>query len=111
MKIVNLNLMEVNGLIWIGLFFTYLVFDILYVQYILCVSKLNAFQAANIGVIMYFLTAFGTIQYVSNFINIIPIIIGSWLGTYFTLKYEIRRKDKDKKKRAVKRPPKFHKLF
>ena len=102
---------NIDFLIWIGLFFTYLVFDVLYVWYILAVSKLNAFQAANIGVIMYFLTAFGTIQYVSNFINIIPIIIGSWLGTYFTLKYEIKRKDK---KRAAKlQPPKikFHKLF
>jgi hypothetical protein len=96
--------MEINFWIWLGLFFTYLVFDILYVQYILCVSKLNAFQAANISVIMYFLTAFGTVQYVDNFLNIIPIIIGSWLGTYVTLRYEIRRKNK---KKAVKLPPKI----
>jgi hypothetical protein len=87
---------EINIFIWIGLFVLYFIFDIVYVKYVLSVGKLNAFQAANMSALLYLLTAIGTIQYVNNFLNIIPIILGSWLGTYLILWYENKKK-KDKK--------------
>ena len=86
---------EIKILVWIILFIVYFAFDILYTRYIMSVTKLKAIQAANISVIMYGLTALGTIQYVENLLNIIPIVIGSWVGTYVIIRYEIRKKKKN----------------
>ena len=89
---------DINILTWIGLFAMYFIFDMLYVKYVLSVSKLNAMQAANISVLMYLITSIGIITFVNNFLNIIPIIIGSWGGTYLILKYEGKKRDKKGKK-------------
>jgi hypothetical protein len=40
---------------------------------------------------MYALTAWGTIEYVNNFWNAIPIGLGAWLGTYLTLTNELKK--------------------
>jgi hypothetical protein len=90
---------EIKIITWLGLFAIYFIFDILYVRYVLSVSKLNAFQAANIGALMYLLTGIGIVQFVDNFLNIIPIIIGSWFGTFLAIKFESykNKKKKDKK--------------
>jgi TRAP-type C4-dicarboxylate transport system permease small subunit len=90
---------DINILTWIILFFVYLAFDILYTKYILSISKLKAITASTLSVILCGFTAYGTIKYVENFWNVIPIIAASWLGTYFILKYEIRKR---KRKRARK---------
>ena len=87
---------NINLITWAILFFVYLIYDILYAKYILYVSKLNAFKAANTGVLLYMLVAYGTVQYVTNLWNIIPIVLGSWIGTYFTIRYENKRKQKRK---------------
>jgi len=72
---------------WIILLCTYLIFDSLYVLYIQAVNEYKALKASFLGVFMYLLTAYGTIEYISNFVNIIPIILGSGLGTFITIKY------------------------
>lgn len=87
---------DINLITWISLFVVYLLIDILYTQYVMAIAKLNAFWASNISVLLYILTAYGTIEYVQNYWNIIPIVIGSWLGTYVTLRYEIHKKNKKK---------------
>ena len=89
---------EIKITTWLILFVVYFAFDILYTMYVMSVSKLNALQAANISAMLYLLTAWGTIEYVNNFLNIIPIIVGSWLGTYLILKYEGKKRDKKDKK-------------
>ena len=80
----------------------YFIFDILYAKYILAVSKLKALRSANISVTLYVLSAVGTLSYVDNILYIIPILIGTWLGTYLSLlvtsKYKIKKKGKKGKK-------------
>ena len=80
---------------WVILFFLYLLFDTLYVLYIQSVTDVKPVRAANIGAIMYLLTAYGTIEFIDNFVNLIPILAGGWLGSYLTLKLGKRKGEKD----------------
>jgi hypothetical protein len=43
--------------------------------------------------------AYGTINYVKNFINIIPIAVGAWVGTYGILKFERIRRNKRRREK------------
>ncbi len=69
-------------------FAAYLVIDALYAQYTYAVVKKKPMQAANVGFIMHFLLAFGVINYVGNFLYVVPLALGSWLGTYLVVRNE-----------------------
>lgn len=88
-------LSQINIWSWIVLFFIYLFFDIFYILYIQSVTDVRPARAANIGVVMYLLTAYGTIEYIDNLANLIPILLGGWLGSYLTLKLGKRKGEKD----------------
>lgn len=80
-----------NFLLAALIFAAYIVIDALYAYYTLAVTKRNAFSSANSGLILHFLLAFGVINYVQNFLYIIPLALGSWVGTYFMVKYEYKK--------------------
>lgn len=69
------------------LFFLYIAFDFLYAIYYMYVAKKRAFAASNVSVLMYLLSAFGTISFVHNPWYITSIAIGSFIGTYIAVKY------------------------
>ena len=91
----------VDPLTWILLFLVSIVYDIFYTKSVIHISRLDAGAAANLSVLLYLMMAYGTINYVKNFINLIPIAIGAWIGTYGILKYE--RKQRNKKRREKER--------
>jgi uncharacterized protein YebE (UPF0316 family) len=91
----------VDPLTWVLLFLVSIVYDIFYTKSIIHISRLDAGAAANLSVLLYLMMAYGTINYVKNFINLIPIAIGAWIGTYGILKYE--RKQRNKKRREKER--------
>jgi len=93
----------INLATWILLFFISILYDIIYTKSVLYISKLDATAAANLSVILYVIMAYGTINYVKNFINIIPIILGAWIGTYGILKYEKLKYVKWKKERKERK--------
>lgn len=70
------------------IFFFYIIVDGLYAYYTLSVTALKPFRAATSGFIIHFILAFGVISYVGNFLYVIPLAIGSWIGTYLTVKME-----------------------
>lgn len=75
----------------------YFIFDILYAKYILSVSKLRAMRSANLSVVLQVLSVIGTLKYVDNILYTIPILVGIWMGTYFSLKIAFKKKGKGKK--------------
>jgi putative effector of murein hydrolase len=83
---------EIKFWTWVVLFLIYFVFDILYAKYIIAVSKRNALLAANTSVLILVLSVYGTVSYIDSYINIIPIVVGCWCGTFFCLKWK-RKKD------------------
>ena len=69
-------------------FISYIFIDMLYASYILAVNKKLAFRAAFISAVMYSLLSYGVISYSENKLYLIPLIMGSFIGTYIVVKKE-----------------------
>ena len=70
--------------LWIALvlFVTYTLLDGLYAVYTMAIVNKNKSMAASIAAVMYALIAVGTINYIENYLYIIPMALGAWVGTY-----------------------------
>jgi uncharacterized membrane protein YfcA len=79
--------MEFSWLTAVSLFLFYVFVDVLYVLYTRYITEKRAFATANAGALLYALLAYGTVQYVQNNLYIIPVVLGSWIGAYFTVKF------------------------
>ena len=82
----NLN-QEFSWLIAIALLFGFILYDFLYAVYYIFVSKKMAFMAANTACALYIIGSVSTIAYLGNYYYLIPIFIGSYMGTYVAVKY------------------------
>lgn len=67
------------------IFLAYLIIDGLYVYYTISIVNKKPYQAATAGAIMYLLLAFGVINYIHNPLYLIPLVLGSWLGTFIVV--------------------------
>jgi len=67
------------------IFIAYFFADALYAYYTLSVLSLKPYTSATVGALMYFLLAFGIINYVNNYLYLIPLVLGSWLGTFIVV--------------------------
>lgn len=77
-----------NPLIAISIFFFYMVIDALSAKYTISVSESREYKAAFSSVAIYFLTAYGIINYTQNWLYIFPLVIGAWIGTVYTIRRE-----------------------
>ena len=68
----------------------YLLVDAMYAYYTLAVTRNKPVAAASVGATMHFLIAFGVLNYVQNYLYIIPLAVGSWFGTYFVVRYSLK---------------------
>lgn len=84
-------ILNFNWLIGLGVLVAYFIVDAMYAFYTLSVARLNALASANTGALMHFLLALGVLSYVKNFLYIIPITIGSWLGTFYMVNKESKK--------------------
>lgn len=77
-------------------FVAYAVVDALFARYTLAVAELNEWKAATTGLLTHILLAFGVIHYTQNYLYVLPILGGSWIGTFFFVRKErINRKNKN----------------
>ena len=67
------------------IFFAYLVIDGLYVFYTYSIVKHKPFSAATISFVTHFLLAVGVVNYVENYLYVVPLALGSWCGTYLVV--------------------------
>jgi uncharacterized protein YebE (UPF0316 family) len=82
--------MDVAPFSWVTagtVFVVYVVFDILYAMYVLCVSRQQALAASGISAALYSLGAYGVMNYLHNVWYLIPLALGAFLGTYIAVKY------------------------
>jgi tryptophan-rich sensory protein len=84
----NLTTAWSNFSIQIGIliFITYIVVDGMYAYYTIQVTKKKPFSAATTGALMHFLLAVGVLSYVENYLYLIPLALGSWVGTYLVVR-------------------------
>ncbi len=82
---------QFNWAIALSIFFAYIATDALYAYYTLAVAEQRPLSAANTGAVLHLLIAFGVLSYVENYLYLIPIVIGSWVGTYLLVKWSKKR--------------------
>jgi hypothetical protein len=75
----------------VTLFLAYAFVDAIFVLYTLAVTRHQALKAANFSFIYYFVIAVGVFEYVHNFLYIVTIACGSWLGTFMIVQRERRQ--------------------
>lgn len=68
-------------------FVVYVLFDILYAFYVLCVSRKLPVTASTVSAALYSLGAYGVMSYMENPWYLIPLAIGAWVGTFVAIKY------------------------
>ena len=71
----------------IALLLGFIAYDFLYAIYYIFVSKKMAFMAANTACALYLIGSVSTIAYLGNLFYLIPIILGSYIGTFVAVKY------------------------
>ena len=79
----------------VALFLAYILIDALYAIYTFSIAKNRPLLAATSGTMMYGLALFGLSEFAKNNYYLVPILSGSWVGTYFTV-ILINRKKKTK---------------
>lgn len=73
--------------IFLTVFLATFCIDSLYAFYTLRLVEKKAFQSAASGSMIHILTAFTIISYTQNYLYLIPLVIGSFTGTYVVVKY------------------------
>ncbi len=78
-------------IIFLAVLFATLVTDALWALYMIKVTEKSPFLAASYGSLIHILTAFTVISYTKNYFYLIPLVIGSFIGTYIVV---LRSKNK-----------------
>lgn len=90
---ITASIQDFNILTGVLLILAYIVIDGLYAYYTIQVTKRHALRAATTSGVMHFLLAIGVLNYVHNFLYVIPLAIGSWIGTYLIVRYHAFEKE------------------
>lgn len=85
---------QINIWIFLGLIVLYFILDIIYSNYVISIGRLRALKTANYSTFLMFLTGLATFEYVQNIWYLLPICLGSWLGSFISIKIEIKQKNK-----------------
>lgn len=76
------------------IFFTYVVIDILYAYYIMCVEERRPLRAAATTSLIYSLLAYGVVSYSQNILYLLPLASGAFFGTFIMVAYKKRKETK-----------------
>ena len=68
------------------IFITYFILDMFYAYYILCIENKQNFMSSLMAGLVTSLAAFGVVSFSKNMLYIIPLFLGAFAGTYFTMK-------------------------
>ncbi len=76
-----------SPLIILSVFAATLCIDALYALYTIRLTERKALQSAIFGTLIHLFTALTVISYTKNSIYIIPLLIGSFVGTYLVVRF------------------------
>lgn len=83
-KMITTNDFSINAALLI--FLTYFVLDMFYAYYILCIESRQNLMSSFMAGMITSLSAFGVVSFSKNMLYIIPLFLGAFAGTYFTMK-------------------------
>ncbi len=81
--------MSFSPLVALGVFLATACIDAMYALYTLRVVEKKALQASLFGSGIHILTAFTVISYTQEYRYLIPLVIGSFVGTYGVTRYSV----------------------
>lgn len=80
-----------DWLLWPGLFVGYFILDLLNTKNVITIQDLKPIPTANVSLAGTVLATIGTyICVTDSLLNLIPISLGVWCGSYFALRWEIQ---------------------
>jgi hypothetical protein len=83
--------MSINWLLWAGLFVGYFVLDFLCTKNVIAIQRLKPISSSNTSSLTYILGILGSYFCVTEgLLNIIPIAVGVWLGSYTVVRLEMK---------------------
>jgi fatty acid desaturase len=82
---------DFNVVIGLGVFFAYVVIDALNTYYTSAVAEKRPAAAATTGAVVYILLAFGIVSFTENILYIVPLVLGSWIGTFLVVWHTKRK--------------------
>jgi len=68
------------------IFTTYFILDMFYAYYILCIESRQNLMSSFMAGMITSLSAFGVVSFSKNMLYVIPLFLGAFIGTYFTMK-------------------------
>jgi len=77
---------------YIAIFVALFCVDVIWTLYIRAVSKGKAFKASVLSAVVYGLSAFSFFEVVKDINLLLPAVLGSFSGTFATMKWEMRNK-------------------
>lgn len=77
------------------LFWVYVLIDMLYAWYVICVGARKPITAACLTSAIYSLLAFGVVSYSKNIFYLIPLASGAFVGTYLTVRFHPKDRKND----------------
>lgn len=87
---------DINWLVVVGLFFGYAIVDGMYAYYTIAVIRKNALAAASTSFVMHFILAAGVFAYTRQFLYVLPLALGSFVGTYLVTRFQKKLFKNDK---------------
>ena len=85
--------------LWAVLFIITVLYEILYIKYILAISKLRPFLTANISLMLGAVGMACVILYTEEVNNCIPILGATWISSYFIIGLEKKKRAKEEKEK------------
>jgi len=80
------SLDQFNTSIAILIFTTYFILDMFYAYYILCIESRQGLMSSFMAGMITSLSAFGVVSFSQNMLYVVPLFLGAFTGTYFTMK-------------------------
>ena len=80
------NLDQFHISVAILIFITYFILDMFYAYYILCIESRQNLMSSFMAGMITSLSAFGVVSFSQNMLYVVPLFLGAFAGTYFTMK-------------------------
>ena len=86
-------LYNVNPWVFAGLAILYFALDALYSQYVISIGRLKPLSTSNYSALLILLTGLATSEYVQNLWYLFPMCLGAWLGSFFSVERERKKRN------------------
>jgi len=80
--------------VYVAVFVALLIVDIIWTLYIRSLASGKAFRAGVLSALVYSVSAYSFIEIVKDTYLLAPAALGAFLGTYYTVKWDIKHEKK-----------------